>query len=133
MTSISNITSGAPAPPVIAPTAASKVTIIDAKNASVIDSRGRLIKVKKLSALDRMRLFKAMGAVHAENRMAASYAATAAAVTELDGMMVPFPTSDIQLDALVGRLDEEGLEAVVMALVALTPAQEDIGAEAKGF
>ena len=80
-----------------------------------------------------MRLFRAMGSVHAENRMAAAYASAAAAVTELDGMPVVFPISELQLDALVGRLDEDGLEAVVNGLAALSPASEDIAAEALGF
>jgi hypothetical protein len=143
MPSISNIrTDAAPAieatpavAPIVsaAPPRANRVTIIDERHASVVDSRGRTIKVKRLSALDRIRLFKAMGAVHAENRMAAAYASAAAACTDIDGLPVPYPTSDIQLDAIVGRLDEEGLEAVVNGLAALSPPSEDVAAEARGF
>ena len=144
MPSISNIKTGQAAvpsieaAPVVSPVVVSaplsrrgSVTIIDERTATVTDSRGRTIKIKKLSALDRMRLFRAMGAVHAENRMAAAYASAAAAVTELEGTHVPSPINELQLDAIVGRLDEDGLEAVVNGLAALSPASEDIAAEAK--
>jgi hypothetical protein len=97
------------------------VTVIDDRHAMVKDSAGRLLKVKRLSALDRVRLFRAMGATDSENRMLGSYANTAAAVTEIDGSHVAFPQSSISLDALIQRLDEHGLEAVVLALLALTP------------
>jgi hypothetical protein len=101
------------------------VTIIDERQATVRDSTGRLIKVRKLSALDRVRLFRAMGSVDAENRMLSSYASTAAAVTELDSHAIPFPSTSLQLDAIIGRLDEHGLEAVILALIALSPKQEE--------
>jgi hypothetical protein len=101
------------------------VTVIDDRHAMVKDNAGRLLKVKRLSALDRVRLFRAMGATDSENRMLSSYASTAAAVTEIDGSHVAFPQSSISLDALIQRLDEAGLEAVVLALLALTPKAED--------
>jgi hypothetical protein len=101
------------------------VTLIDERHAMVKDNAGRLLKVKRLSALDRVRLFRAMGATDSENRMLGSYANTAAAVTEIDGSPVPFPSTSLQLDALIQRLDEHGLEAVVLALLALTPKAED--------
>jgi hypothetical protein len=123
---VSNVRSGAEvavneAAPVSSP--ASRVTILDAKTASVIDANGRTIRVKRLSALDRMRLFSACGAENSENRAFMAYAATAAAVTEIDGAPVSFPANQIQLSALVGRLDESGLEAAVTALVEMTPVE----------
>jgi hypothetical protein len=149
MPSVSNIKAGSPAhaPAAAAPSIEAapatkpaaptsrfgKVTITDERNATVVDNRGRRITVKKLSALDRVRLFRALGAIDSENRMLGSYASTAAAVTELDGLPVPFPSTSLQLDALIGRLDEDGLEAVILALLALSPKTEDVAAEAKGF
>ena len=143
MPSVSNVRSGpapapvmpaevADAPAVAAP--ASRVTVIDERHASVVDSKGRTIKVRKLSALDRVKLFRALGATDSENRMLGSYAATAAAVVELEGAPVPFPLTSLQLDALIGRLDEHGLEAAVLAMIALSPAsEEDVAAEARSF
>lgn len=149
MTAISNLTvSAVAATPIAAPAAdaaplaaaslsnpaiaaPASVTVIDDRNALVVDSRGRSIKIKKLSALDRMNLFKAVGAEESENRLFMSYANAAAAVTELDGARVSFPMNQIQLSALVARLDEDGLEAVVNGLVALNPEREDVASAAK--
>jgi hypothetical protein len=146
MASLSNVRSGAAvaapiaAAPVsdspavaVAPVAAipDGVTLIDDRTASVVDSRGRVIKIKKLSALDRMRLFKAVGAEDSENRLFMSYASAAAAVTELEGLAVTPVANQIQLSALVARLDEHGLEAVVNGLVALNPEREDVATAAK--
>jgi hypothetical protein len=97
-----------------------KVTIIDERNASVVDRRGRTIKVRRLSALDRLRLFKLVGSVHSENRIVSTYYINSYAVTEIDGVPVAQAQSDIALDAIVGRLDEDGLEAVFLALMRLS-------------
>ncbi len=121
----------APAEAAVAPASPFKVTVTDDRHATVVDSAGRVIKIKKLSALDRVRLFKAEGATHSENRMLSSYYATAASVVELDGAPVPFPSTELQLDAIVGRLDEHGLEAAILGLLALSPKTGDVSAEAK--
>ncbi|MGD0186794.1 MAG: hypothetical protein ABSC25_16290 [Roseiarcus sp.] len=107
--------------------------MVDNRNAIIVDSRGRSIKIKKLSAFDRMRLFKAVGAEDSENRLFMSYANAAAAVTELEGLPVAFPMNQIQLSALVQRLDEDGLEAVVKGLVALNPEREDVATAAQNL
>jgi hypothetical protein len=117
----------------LAPAPRSAVTVIDDRNAMVKDSAGRMIKVKRLSALDRVRLFRAMGATDSENRMLQSYAATAAAVTEIDGRAVVFPQSSVQLDALIQRLDEHGLASAIEGLLALAPKGDDVATEARGF
>ena len=43
------------------------------------------------------------------------------------------PSTSLQLDALIGRLDEHGLEAAVRALIAVSIDQDEVAAEAKGF
>jgi hypothetical protein len=139
VTTVSNIKTGPAieAAPAAAPVAADppsrfgKVIVQDDRHASVVDARGRSIKVKKLSALDRVRLFRDLGATDSENRMLGSYASTAASVVELEGAPVPFPSTSLQLDAIIGRLDEDGLEAVILALLALSPKTEDVASEAK--
>jgi hypothetical protein len=108
------------APAIIAaPVANKKLTITSAREATIVDTRGRILKVRRLSALDKVRLFKATGSTLSENRVVGSYYATAAACISIDDMPVAFPTSEMQLDALVGRLDEDGLESVLVALIAL--------------
>jgi hypothetical protein len=131
---MTSVSLNAEAAPVTTPALAqrSAVTVIDERHATVKDSAGRTIKVKRLSALDRVRLFRAMGATDSENRMLQSYAATAAAVTEIDGAAVIFPMSSLQLDATIARLDEHGLSAAIEGLLALAP-KDDAATEAKGF
>lgn len=120
----------APAPVVVA---SDGVTLIDKRTASVVDSHGRTIKIKKLSALDRMRLFHAVGAEDSENRLFMSYASAAATVTELEGMAVTPIANQIQLSALMARLDEYGIEAVVKGIIALNSESEDVATAAKNL
>jgi hypothetical protein len=138
--SLSNVSGGAvaeapaAAPVLSAPTSTvNGVKLIDAKNATVVDSQGRLIKVKKLSAFDKMRLYRAIGSNDAENVPLMNYATLAAAVTEMDGVPSAFPISSIQIDAMVQRLDEHGLEAVLNAFVALSPATEVVADAARNL
>lgn len=83
--------------------------------ATTTDSRGRKIAIKKLSPLDRMRLFKLLGADGSQNPMLFGYAALAASVTSIDGVTEHMPTSEAQLYALVERLGDEGLDAIAEA------------------
>jgi len=76
------------------------------------DGRGRSIKIRRLSALDTLRLLKAAGPALAQNQPWLSMAMLAVAVTEIDGVPVPTPATEAQIEALVDRLGEDGLEAV---------------------
>jgi hypothetical protein len=103
-----------------------RVTILDDRHASVRDKRGRTIKVRRLGAIDLMRLFKVAGAEHSENRQYMFFAQLAVAVEELNGDHVPFPMTPAQLDAIVGRLDMDGLDAVGDALTELSPKEDRV-------
>jgi hypothetical protein len=83
--------------------------------AETIDGRGRIIKLRALNALDRMRLFKLLGPDGAPNQMLLGYATLAVAVVAIDGVDQAWPANERQLEALVGKLDEDGLGAVAMA------------------
>ena len=126
MTTLSNIDdgTGATAPTMAAATpgnaAPAKVAINADKTATVTDDLGRVIKVKKLSALRRMQLFRAIGPEASENGQYLGHAALAASVVEFNGDAVPFPSSLAALEALVSRLDDEGLAAAAQGISALT-------------
>jgi len=129
MSKITNLNTSAPsaAEPValaqaIAAPAANGVTMIDDRNASVRDAGGRLIKVRRLSA-------RATGADNSNERYV-GYATLASSVTEIDGLPVHFPFNTTQLEALVQRLDDEGLAAAARALIAVTPGMGDDSADA---
>ena len=85
------------------------------------DARGRKIALRKLNALDRMRLSELVGGENAKNEAYMTYATLAYHVASIDGDAVPKPATKAQLEALVQRLDEDGLAAAVKALPGLYP------------
>ena len=90
---------------------------------TAIDAKGRRITVKQLDPLQVYRLAKIMG-IAADSDFARGYAALTACVRDIDGDAVPFPNSDMQLEATMQRLGSDGLDAVNKALVSATAADE---------
>jgi hypothetical protein len=82
----------------------------------VTDSRGRALSLRRLTVVDRLRLFKAAGAVLAENHPWFGMAVLAASVAAIDDVPVPIPTNEAQIEAAVSRLGDEGLSAAAAAL-----------------
>jgi hypothetical protein len=80
---------------------------------TVQDALGRAIEVKKLGALDRMRLALMVGAEAAENPSFMLYANLAASVAGIEGQALPPPQTHRELEARVQRLEEIGLQAVI--------------------
>lgn len=124
MTTISNVVSTTPVPAAVAPApapavAAPSVTVIDAKTARVVDELGRVLTVKRLSAIEKMKLFKALGETTSDRYT--GFAVLAVSVRDIDGSPVAFPTSTLTIEALVQRLDDEGLAAAGAGLNAVTP------------
>lgn len=83
---------------------------------SVTDGQGRLLEMRRPGALDRLRLFKAVGPVLAENERYLGYAMLAMCVQSIDGVPVPAPVNEGQLEGLVARLGDAGLVAVSQGL-----------------
>ncbi len=102
-----------------APTPSAAIVQAATKTKTVVDSLGRSITVRKFSALTRMKFAELVGAAAASNAQYLGVAALAAAVIEIDGDRVAFPTSKRELEALVQRLDDEGIEAIGPALAEL--------------
>jgi hypothetical protein len=92
---------------------------------SVTDSLGRSIVVRKPRSLDRMKVFELIGADNAKNEPYLGYAVLAYAVTSIDGSALPVPTTKIALEAVVKRLDDDGILAVSKAFAKFNPASED--------
>ncbi len=93
--------------------------IVKAASASgqKVDKRGRLIAVRKLGPLQKLRLHEMVGANASGIDAYMQAAILAASVIKIGDDAVPFPSSKMQLEALVERLDEDGLSAVQDALV----------------
>jgi len=77
----------------------------------VKDQLGRSLTLRRLNAIDRLRLFKALGPVLSENAAYLGMALLAVSVTSIDGVPLPAPGSEAQVEALILRLGDEGLEA----------------------
>ncbi len=91
---------------------------------STADKAGRKLAVRRLNALDKLRLLKAAGPVLSENQAWLGVAMLAASVVEIDGVPVPMPATEQQIEGLVGRLGDPGLDAVASALTTPDDASE---------
>lgn len=86
---------------------------------TVQDARGRQITLRRLTALDRLRLFKAAGPVLSQNQPWLGMAVLASSVTAIDDVPVPAPATEHQIEALVARLGDEGIAAIAAKLASL--------------
>ena len=82
----------------------------------IVDGRGRRLALRQLTALDKLRLFKAAGSVLAQNAPWVGIALLACSVAAIDDVPVPTPVSEGQIEALVQRLGDAGIAAVAEAL-----------------
>jgi hypothetical protein len=93
------------------------------------DATGRRIGYRKLSALEKMRVLKYVGAAASENRPYVGMAILAASVREINSEIEPFPQSERQIEAIIGQLDDVGVEAVAELMQTLhadiMPGDED--------
>ena len=101
-----------------------QITAAANERLTVTDAAGRSIELRRPNALDRLRLFKAVGPSLADNDRYLGLAMLAACVTAIDSVPVPPPTTESQIESLVQRLDDAGLTAVGNALD--TPAGKEV-------
>ncbi len=97
---------------------------------SVTDALGRKLQLRKLTALDKLRLFKAAGPVLAQNQSWLGMAVLATSVAAIDDVPVPAPGNEAQIEALVGRLGDAGIAAVGVALAENEPRPAEVAATA---
>lgn len=82
------------------------------KTFAVVDKNGRRLVLRNLTALDTLRLFKAAGPILSQNEAWLSMAGLAFSVLEIDGIPVPAPGTEPQIESLIDRLGDEGLAAI---------------------
>ncbi len=113
-------------------TGAPSARVIAAAQAApcVTDAQGRRLQLRKMTALDKLRLFKAAGPVLAQNQSWLGMAVLAASVAAIDDVPVPAPASEQQVEALVGRLGDAGIAAVGVALAESRPSASEVAAAA---
>ena len=82
----------------------------------VRDATGRRIPLRRLGALDKLRLFEAAGPVLSGNDRWLGMAVLACSVTAIDDVPWPMPASKQGVEAMVQRLGDDGIAAVSDAL-----------------
>ena len=75
------------------------------------DSNGRVLKLKKLSPLDRLHIFEAAGSALCDNSSWLGYALIASSVTAINTQNYLFPRTKGAVEAMVTALGDEGMEA----------------------
>ena len=104
-----------------------KIVAAAARTSEVRDTLGRRLVLRQLNAVDRLRLFKALGPSLSENAAYLGLALIAVSVSSLADVPLPAPGSEAQLEALVARLGDEGLEAAASVLPAeQVPAEQQV-------
>jgi hypothetical protein len=83
---------------------------------TTVDSKGRRLTLRRLTALDTLRLFKAAGPLLAQNEAWLSMAGLAFSILDIDGIPVPTPSTEPQIENLIERLGDEGLAAIADAI-----------------
>lgn len=83
---------------------------------TIVDATGRRLSIRNLTALDRLRLFKAAGPTLAQNQPWLGMALIASSVVAIDDVPVPPPVNEMQIETLIGRLDDAGVAAIAHAL-----------------
>ncbi len=81
----------------------------------IVDQSGRELIVRRLTALDTLRLVKLAGPILSQNDAWLSIAALAYSVSAIEGTPVVAPVNEAQIEAIVVRLGEVGLDAVAQA------------------
>jgi hypothetical protein len=95
----------------------------------IVDAEGRVLQVRKPNVLDKLRLFKAVGPDLAQNTPYLGIALVACAVTAIDGVPVPHPGSEQQIESLILRLGDAGINAAG-TLVNRDPSDPEVREEA---
>ncbi len=97
---------------------------------TTVDTNGRRLSLRRLTALDTLRLFKIAGPLLAQNEPWLAMAGLAFSVLEIDGVPVPASVTEAQIEGLVGRLGDTGLTAIANVIndeYAATESRADVG------
>jgi hypothetical protein len=83
---------------------------------TITDDGGRRLMIRRLNALDRLRLFKAAGPLLSQNQPWLGMALIACSVTAIDDVPIPPPVNESQIEAMIGRLGDAGVAVIARAL-----------------
>jgi hypothetical protein len=108
------------------------IVLSAAATGEVVDADGRRLQFRRLTALDKLRLFKAVGPVLAQNEPYLGMAVLAFSVSAIDGVPQPPPINEAHIEGLVSRLGDVGLAAIATGLSAGSGSESKLGRELAG-
>lgn len=94
------------------------------KEILVTDERGRKILLKKPKTLDLFRLIEILGSAADRSNRYVSMMHQLLYVKEIDGIPIAQISVKEELEALINRLDDDGMEAVIKGIGKLNPENE---------
>ena len=80
---------------------------------TITDDKGRVLVLRKPGVLAQFNIVKAVGSESAKNESYMAMVMPLIYLKSIDGALVSPPTNPLQLDALITKLDEEGVLAVM--------------------
>ena len=83
---------------------------------AITDANGRVLTIRNPTTLDRLRLFKAVGTQLSSNERYLGVAMLAFLVNAIDGVPMPQPVNEQQIEAAVNRLGDVAIAAIAAAL-----------------
>jgi hypothetical protein len=95
---------------------ASSIVYAAASERTVTTADGARLTLRRLNALEKLRLFKAAGPILAQNEPWLGMALLASSVVAIDDVPVPSPVTEQQIEAMVARLGDTGIAAVAAGL-----------------
>jgi len=81
----------------------------------ITDKAGRRLTLRKFGVLETLRLFKGLGPELSANNAYIVVASFAGSVAMIDDIPMPFPANELGVEALIERLGDDGMEAVMAA------------------
>ena len=82
----------------------------------ITDASGRILTIRRPSTLDRLHLFKAVGPTLAANDRYLGLAMLAFTVIAIDGVPIPQPSNEHQIEAAIQRLGDDAVNAIGASL-----------------
>lgn len=84
----------------------------DTKPESIKDADGRTIGLRKLTVVDQAKILRAIGPKQSENQPYVQMVEIACMAASIDGIPLPFPMSEQQIDVTLGKLGDAGVNAL---------------------
>lgn len=79
---------------------------------TLVDARGRRLTLRDLTVLDQVRLLRAIGPAQSANEPYVNIVNVCASVADIDGDVMPFPSNEREIDALVRMIGDAGFAAI---------------------